>query len=185
MSTCEYAAGCTAPADTWLRGKWWCGKHGRELYDGAATPTTACGLKGCYVAVPLPCPDVVPVCGKCRADGRRPTEESVKPFYLSAFLNPAPANDTPVGGRHYHRGSEPQCWDRVWSIGGPAFFVGSVESYVERYRLKGGVADLEKARHYLQKLIELERAYAAGTGPAPGIFGKPGETLDPLPPEKL
>ena len=37
------------------------------------------------------------------------------------------------------------------------FIEGSVIKYVTRWRNKGGLADLEKAKHFLDLLIELER----------------------------
>lgn len=39
---------------------------------------------------------------------------------------------------------------------GIGYFEGNVIKYVSRWRAKGGVADLEKARHYIDLLIELE-----------------------------
>ena len=36
------------------------------------------------------------------------------------------------------------------------FFEGNVIKYVTRWRDKGGIADLEKAKHYLEMLIEFE-----------------------------
>lgn len=36
------------------------------------------------------------------------------------------------------------------------FFEGNVIKYVTRWRDKGGIADLEKAKHYIELLIELE-----------------------------
>jgi hypothetical protein len=63
------------------------------------------------------------------------------------------ANETQVGGDHYR--SQPiQPWDAIaaWGLG---FFDGNVVKYVSRWRSKGGVADLRKARHYLDKLIEM------------------------------
>jgi hypothetical protein len=93
------------------------------------------------------------------------------------------ANNYQHSGDHYRTTTTEQLWDRLWSLCGPAWFVGNATKYTERYRLKGGVVDLEKARHYLQKLIELERAYATG-GPAPGVFGG-GTPLQPLTPEML
>jgi hypothetical protein len=39
---------------------------------------------------------------------------------------------------------------------GLGFCEGNVVKYVTRWRAKGGVADLEKAKHYLELLIELE-----------------------------
>lgn len=40
------------------------------------------------------------------------------------------------------------------------FAEGSVIKYVTRWRDKGGIADLEKAKHFLELLIELEQARA-------------------------
>ena len=36
------------------------------------------------------------------------------------------------------------------------YFEGNVIKYVSRWRKKNGVADLEKAKHYIDLLIELE-----------------------------
>jgi hypothetical protein len=64
------------------------------------------------------------------------------------------ANDVQVGGDHY-RSKKIQPWDAIvaWDCG---FLDGNVIKYVARYRAKGGVEDLKKARHYLDKLIEVE-----------------------------
>lgn len=40
---------------------------------------------------------------------------------------------------------------------GLGFFEGNVIKYVTRWRSKGGIADLEKAKHYIEMLIEFER----------------------------
>ncbi|UHH28315.1 DUF3310 domain-containing protein [Pseudomonas veronii] len=40
------------------------------------------------------------------------------------------------------------------------FAEGSVIKYVTRWRDKGGLADLEKAKHFLELLIELEQKAA-------------------------
>ena len=68
----------------------------------------------------------------------------------------ADANSRQVAGDHY-KGKSIQPWDYIAS-NGLGYFEGNVVKYVSRWRDKGGVADLEKARHYLDKLIELERA---------------------------
>lgn len=39
---------------------------------------------------------------------------------------------------------------------GIGYFEGNVIKYVSRWRSKNGVADLEKAKHYIDLLIELE-----------------------------
>ena len=68
---------------------------------------------------------------------------------------PVTANDHQVAGDHY-KSKAIQPWDYIAgnNIG---YLEGNVIKYVSRWRDKGGVADLEKARHYLDKLIELER----------------------------
>lgn len=64
------------------------------------------------------------------------------------------ANDKQVGGNHYKlNGIQP--WDFIAS-NGIGYFEGNIIKYVSRWRHKGGVQDLEKARHYLDKLIEME-----------------------------
>jgi hypothetical protein len=57
------------------------------------------------------------------------------------------------------KGAE-QHWDRMWKLYREAWFVGNITKYTERYRTKNGIKDLLKARHYLDKLIELEEADA-------------------------
>ncbi len=84
------------------------------------------------------------------------------------------ANDRQVGGNHYKKGGE-EHWDRQWRLFGRGYFIGCITKYVERYHEKNGVEDLEKARHFLDKLIELERATPAklvvGGGLVSGITG--------------
>jgi len=67
----------------------------------------------------------------------------------------ANANDRQVGGNHY--GAEIQHWDFALS-NNLGYFEGQITKYVTRWRKKGGIADLEKAQHFLQKLIESERS---------------------------
>jgi hypothetical protein len=43
------------------------------------------------------------------------------------------------------------------------YFEGNVIKYVSRWRKKNGVADLEKAKHYIELLIELEARNAGKT----------------------
>jgi hypothetical protein len=71
-----------------------------------------------------------------------------------------PANDMQVGGDHYKKhgqGGGEQHWDRVARLG-LSYFQGQITKYVERYRDKNGVEDLLKAKHFLDKLIEVEQA---------------------------
>ena len=68
------------------------------------------------------------------------------------------ANDMQVGGDHYSRNAV-QCWDYIAS-NGIGYLEGNIIKYVSRHNLKGGVEDLKKAQHYLEKLIEMETAKA-------------------------
>lgn len=84
------------------------------------------------------------------------------------------ANERQVGGNHYREaaaGQDEQHWDRQWRLHGRGYFIGQITRYVERYHLKNGIEDLNKAQHYIEKLKELEEAWANGTGPAPGVTG--------------
>ena len=66
------------------------------------------------------------------------------------------ANKRQVGGNHYDKTGE-QHWDRIYRLFGPGYFIGCATKYVERYQSKNGIQDLEKAIHFIEKLIELER----------------------------
>ena len=66
------------------------------------------------------------------------------------------ANNKQVGGLHYKKMPGEQHWDRQWRIHGRGYFVGCSTKYIERYFEKNGKQDLEKAIHFIQKLIELE-----------------------------
>ena len=62
-------------------------------------------------------------------------------------------NETQVGGSHYQK--EIQTWDYILAHN-LSFLEGNIIKYISRHRQKGGVQDLKKARHYLDKLIEEE-----------------------------
>jgi hypothetical protein len=58
-----------------------------------------------------------------------------------------------VGGAHYRdKGIQPIIYIHANNLG---FCEGNVVKYVTRWREKNGIADLEKAKHYLELLIEL------------------------------
>jgi len=63
------------------------------------------------------------------------------------------ANDIQVGGDHYKIGGE-EHWDRVYRLR-LDYFQGQITKYVERWKDKNGLQDLKKARHFLDKYIEL------------------------------
>jgi hypothetical protein len=66
------------------------------------------------------------------------------------------ANERQVGGDHYKTGGE-EHWDRVARLR-LDYFQGQITKYVERWKKKNGLEDLKKARHFLDKYIELEEA---------------------------
>ena len=75
-------------------------------------------------------------------------------------MKPPPVNEIPIGGAHYAALSV-QPWDAMESwlsreqfLG---FCIGNAIKYLARFNAtepgKGGVQDLKKARHYIQKVI--------------------------------
>lgn len=70
----------------------------------------------------------------------------------------ATANDTQHGGTHY-KAKPIQPWDFIVANNIP-FLEGNAIKYIVRWREKGGIEDLRKAQHYIQKLIEVESAKA-------------------------
>jgi hypothetical protein len=64
---------------------------------------------------------------------------------------PKVANDMQVGGTHYRLTIEP--WDYIVK-NNLGYLEGNIIKYVTRYKGKHGLEDLQKARHYLDKLIE-------------------------------
>lgn len=62
-----------------------------------------------------------------------------------------------VGGDHYKK-HKIQPWDAMKEWMSPdefqGFLLGNVIKYVARHKSKNGLQDLEKAKHYLEKLIE-------------------------------
>lgn len=66
-----------------------------------------------------------------------------------------------VAGNHYKDlPIQPVEYIHANAIG---YFEGNVIKYVSRWRKKNGVADLEKAKHYIDLLIELEGRNAGET----------------------
>ncbi len=62
------------------------------------------------------------------------------------------ANNTGPG--HY-KDKPMQPWDYIIA-NNLNYLEGNIVKYVSRWRQKGGVEDLRKAKHYLEKLIEVE-----------------------------
>jgi hypothetical protein len=67
------------------------------------------------------------------------------------------ANELQVGGDHY-KSKKVQPWDAMESWMSPeqfeGFLRGNVIKYIARYKDKDGLRDVQKARHYLDKLLE-------------------------------
>jgi hypothetical protein len=92
------------------------------------------------------------------------TQAQANKVYQSIAKN-APtnkANDVQYGGDHYMAlGVQP--WDAMEAWMSPEAFAGFLRGnaikYLARTEKKGGVEDLKKARHYLDKLIELVEAH--------------------------
>lgn len=73
------------------------------------------------------------------------------------------ANERQIGGTHYKVEGAVEHWDIVaqWGLD---YFQGQITKYVMRWKKKGGIQDLEKARHFLDKYMELEKAKAEEEG---------------------
>lgn len=70
--------------------------------------------------------------------------------------DPKSALEVQVGGSHYKDlAIQPVQYIHANGIG---YFEGNVIKYVSRWRAKNGIKDLEKARHYIDLLIEMETA---------------------------
>ena len=64
------------------------------------------------------------------------------------------ALDKQVSGNHYKdMPIQPAQYIHANAMG---YFEGNVVKYVSRWRKKNGIADLEKAKHYIELLIEME-----------------------------
>lgn len=65
-------------------------------------------------------------------------------------------NDIQHGGTHY-KNKAIQPWDYIVA-NDLGYLEGNVVKYVSRWKEKGGIGDLQKAQHYLAKLIEVADA---------------------------
>lgn len=79
-------------------------------------------------------------------------------FLFRATIKADPADSIQIGGDHYKKlniqpWSAMQSWMNKEQFMG--FLRGNIIKYVARCDIKGGIEDLKKARHYLDKLIEV------------------------------
>ena len=64
-----------------------------------------------------------------------------------------------MGGTHYKReGGGCEHWDFAWD-NDLDYFQGQITKYVTRWKDKNGYEDLEKAKHFLDKYMELVSAH--------------------------
>jgi hypothetical protein len=83
-----------------------------------------------------------------------PQEEEAMQQMLSRGVNGTSALDIQVAGNHYKDlAIQPVEYIHANGIG---YFEGNVIKYVSRWKAKNGIKDLEKAKHYIELLIELE-----------------------------
>jgi hypothetical protein len=74
--------------------------------------------------------------------------------YFSTKRTSMSALDNQVAGSHYKTLKiQPVEYIHANGIG---YMAGNVIKYLTRYKDKGGIADLEKAKHYIELMIELE-----------------------------
>lgn len=68
-----------------------------------------------------------------------------------------------VGGSHYKdKAIQPIEYIHANKMG---FCEGNVVKYITRWREKNGLADLEKAKHYIEMLIDLEKSLDKSKNP--------------------
>lgn len=77
------------------------------------------------------------------------------------------ANDIQVDGNHYQKGTL-QHWD-VMIIMRTHYMPGCASKYLLRHQDKNGLLDLQKAQHFLQKMIECA-----------GEYFRPNENYQPI-----
>ena len=73
------------------------------------------------------------------------------------------ANNKQIAGDHYKKYGDLQPWDVVikWNLG---YLEGTALKYIARWRDKGGIDDIKKAIHFLEKLVEIHSP-SANTDP--------------------
>lgn len=85
-------------------------------------------------------------------------EEEVMQNMIAQSTN---ALDVQVDGNHYKdQAIQPVEYIHANGIG---YMEGNVIKYVSRWRKKNGIKDLEKAKHYIELLIELENRKCSAT----------------------
>lgn len=86
------------------------------------------------------------------------------------------ANDHQVGGNHYRKISGEQHWDRATRLKFDHFQY-IITKWVERWKDKGGVEDLKKAQHAIEKYIEVHEKFLGKNPPSLEDFARDYNTL--------
>lgn len=87
--------------------------------------------------------------------------------------------ETQVGGDHY-KDMKIQPIEYIYANRIP-YLEGNIIKYVSRWKSKGGVADLEKARHYLDILISFEQHKKYEVPCVPNLHGSTGNKKEGFP----
>jgi hypothetical protein len=89
------------------------------------------------------------LCGHCDTPQTCLKSGCKTTIYVSAL-------DKQISGNHYKdKAIQPIIYIYANNLG---FCEGNVVKYITRWRDKNGIADLEKAKHYIELLIEMENA---------------------------
>ena len=81
----------------------------------------------------------------------RITGRPLAPVMIPTMNEKKDTNEKQIGGRHYKR-LKIQVWDYIIA-NDLDYFQGSITKYVTRWKDKGGIEDLHKAKHFLDKYI--------------------------------
>tara|TARA_B100001778_G_scaffold207422_1_gene171445 strand:- start:977 stop:1234 length:258 start_codon:yes stop_codon:yes gene_type:complete len=80
-------------------------------------------------------------------------EERIEDEFIKDLLKSREKGESVNHPKHYNQGIE--MWDYAYSHD-LDFFEGNIVKYVTRWKDKGGIEDLYKAKQYLDKLIEFK-----------------------------
>jgi hypothetical protein len=72
---------------------------------------------------------------------------------LAEYSQPS-VDDKQIDGTHYKKFAEFQPWNVIiaWNLG---YLEGTALKYIARWKDKGGINDIKKAIHFLEKLVEV------------------------------
>lgn len=94
---------------------------------------------------------------------------------INLYNVPKQSLNTQVGGGHYkNKAIQPIEYIHANNLN---FSEGSIVKYITRWREKGGVADLEKIKHYVDLLIDMEKQYGQLNKERLAKTESPSETL--------